>query len=99
MGTGEIAMKTSLGRLSWRNMLPEGPTDLLRTGHKHMTGLKQMDKRRKSRPVPAKLHCNLAVLRWQWRKHWASMGIEAPDAIRFPATSATGAAVPASAPF
>ena len=54
----DIALKRSLDRLPWISRLPEGPTDLLRTGHKHMTGLKQMTKSQKWSPVRDKLHSN-----------------------------------------
>ena len=54
-GMGEIALK-SLDRLPWINRFPEGPADLLRAGHKHMTGLKQMTKSLNWRLVPTKLH-------------------------------------------
>ena len=54
-GMGEIALKL-LDQLPWISRLPEGPADLLRAGHMHMTGLKQMTKSQNWKPVPAELH-------------------------------------------
>ena len=98
---GDIALNKSLDRFSWIVVyrLPEDPIDMLRAGHKQMAGLRHMTSNKTWRPVPVNCIVTPAALKCLWRNHLAIMGIEAPDVICFPATSATGAVMPAIAQF